>query len=52
MALIEYDSYRQKLRELEPELTKLAAALDLDAARQETARLNAETDTDARRACC
>ena len=44
MALIEYDSYRQKLRELEPELTKLAAALDLDAARQETARLNAETE--------
>ena len=33
MALIEYDVYKQKLREIEPELEKLSAALDMDAAR-------------------
>ncbi len=44
MALIEYDVYRQKLRELEPELAKLSAALDLDGARREAERLNAETE--------
>ncbi|MBR3570122.1 MAG: peptide chain release factor 2 [Oscillibacter sp.] len=46
MALIEYDTYRQKLRELKPELDKLSAALDLDGARQESARLTAETEQD------
>ena len=46
MALIEYDTYRQKLRELKPELEKLSAALDLDGARQESERLNAETEQD------
>ena len=44
MALIEYDAYKQKLRDMEPELEKLSAALDIDAARQESARLNAETE--------
>ncbi|MBQ7681988.1 MAG: PCRF domain-containing protein, partial [Oscillibacter sp.] len=44
MALIEYDTYRQKLRELKPELDKLSAALDLDGARQESERLTAETE--------
>jgi len=46
MALIEYDSYKQKLRDLEPELEKLNAALDMDAARQEAERLEAETAMD------
>ncbi len=46
MALIEYDEYKQKLRELGPELTKLAAALDVDSARQEAQRLEDETAQD------
>ena len=46
MALIEYDAYKQKLRELKPELDKLSAALDLDGARQESDRLTAETEQD------
>ena len=46
MALIEYDTYRQKLRELKPELDKLSAALDMDGARQEAERLTAETEQD------
>ena len=46
MALIEYDVYKQKLRELEPELDKLSAALDIDSARQEAERLEAETAQD------
>ena len=46
MALIEYDVYKQKLRDLEPELTKLSAALDIDAARQEAERLESETAMD------
>ena len=46
MALIEYDVYKQKLRELEPELDKLAAALDIESARQEAARLEDETAQD------
>ena len=44
MALIEYDAYKQKLRDMEPELQKLSAALDIEAARQESARLTAETE--------
>lgn len=43
MALNEYDEYRQKLTALGPELTKLAAALDIDSARRETASLEAQT---------
>ena len=39
MALIEYDVYKQKLRDLEPELKKLGDALDIDAMAQEAARL-------------
>ena len=46
MALIEYDVYRQKLREMGPELEKLSVALDMDGARQEAERLNAETEQD------
>jgi len=46
MALIEYDSYKQKLRELEPELEKLDAALDIESAKQEAARLEDETAMD------
>ena len=46
MALIEYDDYKQKLRDLEPELNKLGAALDIDAARQEAERLEDETAQD------
>ena len=46
MALIEYDEYKQKLRDLGPELQKLSAALDIDSARQEAARLEEETAQD------
>ena len=46
MALIEYDVYKQKLREMGPELEKLSVALDMDGARQEAERLNAETEQD------
>ena len=46
MALIEYDVYKQKLRDLQPELDKLSAALDLESARQEAARLEDETAQD------
>ena len=35
MALIEYDVYKQKLRDLEPELKKLGDALDIDAVAHE-----------------
>ena len=34
MALIEYDVYKQKLRDLGPELDKLSAALDIESAKQ------------------
>ena len=46
MALIEYDVYKQKLRDLQPELEKLSAALDIESAKQEAARLEAETAMD------
>ncbi len=46
MALIEYDAYKQKLRDLKPELDELSAALDIDAAKQEAARLEDETAQD------
>ena len=46
MALIEYDEYKQKLRDLEPELEKLAAALDIESAREEAERLEDETAQD------
>ncbi len=46
MALIEYDVYKQKLRDLGPELDKLSAALDIETARQEAARLEDETAQD------
>ena len=46
MALIEYVDYKQKLRDLGPELDKLSAALDIESARQEAARLEEETAQD------
>ena len=46
MALIEYDVYKQKLRDMEPELEKLSAALDIESARQEADRLESETAMD------
>ena len=46
MALIEYDEYKQKLRDLGPELDKLSAALDIESARQEAQRLEDETAQD------
>ena len=46
MALIEYDEYKQRLRDLGPELQKLSAALDVDSARQEAQRLEDETAQD------
>ena len=46
MALIEYDAYKQKLRDLRPELDKLSAALDIESARREAQRLEDETAQD------
>ena len=46
MALIEYDVYKQKLRDMEPVLTKLSAALDIESAKQEAERLESETAMD------
>ena len=46
MALIEYDVYKQKLRDLEPELEKISAALDIESAKQETERLESEISQD------
>ena len=46
MALIEYDEYKQKLRDLGPELDKLSAALDMDSARAEARKLEDETAQD------
>ena len=46
MALIEYDAYKQKLRDLRPELDKLSAARDIESARQEAQRLEDETAQD------
>ena len=43
MPIIEYDSYKQKLGALEPELQKLASALDLDSVRREINELEAKT---------
>ena len=42
MPIIEYDSYKQKLGAMEPELEKLAAALDLENAKKEIAKLEKE----------
>ncbi|MCI9514399.1 MAG: peptide chain release factor 2 [Oscillospiraceae bacterium] len=44
--MIEYDTYKQKLSAMEPELQKLSAALNLDSARHEIARLEAEAAVD------
>ena len=43
MPIIEYDSYKQKLGALEPELHKLATALDLDTVRREVDELEDKT---------
>ena len=42
MPIIEYDTYKQKLQAMEPELNQLAAALDLDNAREEIKKLEAQ----------
>ena len=42
MPIIEYDSYKQKLGAMEPELEKLAAALDLENAKKEISKLEKE----------
>ena len=42
MPIIEYDTYKQKLGAMEPELEKLAAALDLENAKAEIAKLEKE----------
>ena len=44
MAIIEYDEYKQKLRNLEPALQDLEKALGIPAARQEYAQLQKETE--------
>ncbi|MCI2055930.1 MAG: peptide chain release factor 2 [Oscillibacter sp.] len=44
--MIEYDEYKQKLTALGPELEKLSAALDLESAKSEAARLEDETAQD------
>ncbi|QNL44151.1 peptide chain release factor 2 [Oscillibacter hominis] len=44
--MIEYDEYKQKLTALGPVITDLSAALDLDGARAEIARLEEETAQD------
>jgi len=46
MALIEYDEYKQKLKDLRPELDRLSAALDIEGARAEARRLEDETAQD------
>lgn len=47
MALIEYDEYKQRLRDLGPELEKLSAALDMDSApRRRPRKLEDETAQD------
>ncbi len=43
MPIIEYDTYKQKLSALGPQLTKLAAALDLEGARREVEELEEKT---------
>jgi len=43
MATIEYDEYKQKLTALGPEIEKLAAALDIETARQKLKRMESET---------
>ena len=44
MPIIEYDTYKQKLGALSPELEKLAAALDLAGAKKEVAELEEQTN--------
>ena len=46
MPIIAYDDYKQRLAAMGPELQKLAAALDLDGARAEASRLEAEAAVD------
>jgi len=43
MPIIEYDTYKQKLGAMAPQLTKLAAALDLEGARREVEELEEKT---------
>jgi len=44
--MIEYDEYSQKLIALEPEISKLSAALDLEGAKSEAEKLEAQTGED------
>ena len=44
MAVIQYDEYKQKLIALEPTLNDLEAALDLNGAREELMKLQAEAE--------
>ena len=44
--MIEYDEYKQKLIALEPEISKLSAALDLEGAKSEAEKLEAQTGED------
>ncbi len=46
MAVIQYDEYKQKLIALEPTLAHLEAALDLNGAREELMKLQAEAEAD------
>ena len=46
MAVIQYDEYKQKLIALEPTLSDLEAALDLNGAREELMKLQAEAEAD------
>ena len=46
MPIIEYDTYKQKLGALSPELEKLAAALDLAGAKKEVAELEEQTNAE------
>ena len=46
MAVIQYDEYKQKLIALEPTLADLEAALDLNGAKEELMKLQAEAEAD------
>ncbi len=46
MAVIQYDEYKQKLIALEPTLNDLEAALDLNGAKEELMKLQAEAEAD------
>ena len=51
MAVIQYDEYKQKLIALEPTLADLEAALDLNGAKEELMKLQAEAEADGYHPC-